>query len=246
MAAVLLVFGTLILLAGVSTLVSDFKERGRRARIVATPTTAIADAPGNGPVAIQGRIVTGEQGLLVAPFSGRKAVWVNVVVSVRRMGGKRYSDILSETAGPPFLVDDGSGQIACVDPDGATMVLDVQKLAQTGTFKDAPPQLEQFLQARGKTSQGLVFNRDMLFLEQILIPGGTLTAIGRAHREAPTAQLVLRQSEGEAGELILTDLTREEFVAREKRGFGCACVVLGVGALLDVAGLVLLVVDKLT
>ena len=244
MVAVLLFFGTLLLLIGTPMFISAFRERGRRAWIAAGPTTSIAAAPGNGPVVIRGRIVPGEQGPIVAPFSGRPAVWVRVVVSARRMTAKRYSEIVRETAEPPFLLDDGSGQLACVDPVGATVESGGQKLAETGTFKDAPPQLEEFLQARGKTSSGLFFNKDMVFFEQLLAAGDNLTAIGPSGRDGTSAQLVLRQSEGKAGELILTEMTREDFVAGEKRGFGIARGILVVGALLDIAGLVLLAVNK--
>jgi FAD/FMN-containing dehydrogenase len=151
---------------------------------------------------------------------------------------------VDETAGPPFLVDDGSGQPALVDPAGATLELNVQSMAHTGTFKDAPAHLEQFLQARGKTSEGLFFNKDMKFWEQALVPGGNLTAIGPARRELPAAQLVLRRGEGPAGELLLTDVTREGLIARGQRGFGPAYALLGIGALLDVVGLVVLLVAK--
>ena len=113
----------------------------------ATPTSAIAQAPGNAPVEIKGRIVPGEQGVLQTPFSGRHAVWCRVSVLEYRSSGRsgHWVTILREVDQREFFVDDGSGQMAKIIPAGAEVILDQQQIASSGTFNDAPPHLQAFL-----------------------------------------------------------------------------------------------------
>ena len=57
MGIALLVIGGILLLIGTIALVTGIPNMRRRRRIIATPTSPIAQAPGNAAVEIKGRIV---------------------------------------------------------------------------------------------------------------------------------------------------------------------------------------------
>src|SRR6185437_10922431 len=114
-----------------------------------------------------------EQGVLQAPFSGKYAVWCRITVEELRRQGKSstWVTILKEVDQRPFMVDDGSGQMARIIPDGANVMLDAQKVASSGTFNDPSPHLAAFLQSRGlSTTSWLGFNKSMRYSEEVLMP----------------------------------------------------------------------------
>jgi hypothetical protein len=253
MGVTLLVIGGILLLIGIIVLITGIPNLKRRTRIIQTPTSPVAQAPGNGPVEIKGRIVPSEQGLIAAPFSGRQAVWVRITVQEKRSTGRSsyWATIVKETDGRPFMVDDGSGQMARVMPPGANVILDAQQVATSGTFKDAPPHLEGFLASRGlKTTSFLGFNKAMRYEEQLLVPGDNLYAIGPSRREAgppvndgyrmvPGSQLVLFAGVGTPGELILTNKTEEQLISKLRVGFITGAVMGGLGFLATATGAVM-------
>src|SRR4051812_21378496 len=110
MSGPLLVIGGILFVIGLIATLSNLKNFKRRQRIIATPTTPIAHAPGNHLVEIKGRITPSEQGLLQTPFSGRHAVWCRITVQELRSSGRNtyWHTILNEVDARPFLVDDGS------------------------------------------------------------------------------------------------------------------------------------------
>jgi hypothetical protein len=253
MAVVLLVIGGIVFVIGVILLLTGIPNLRRRARIIATPTSAIAQAPGNGPVEIKGKIVASEQGVIMAPFSGRQAVWVRVTVQEKRSTGRSsyWATVVKETDGRPFMVDDNSGQQARVLPPGANVILDSQQVASSGTFKDAPQHLEGFLAARGlKSTSFLGFNKAMRYEEQVLVAGDSLYAIGPSRREAgppvhdgyrmvPGSQLVLYAGAGGPGELILTNKSEEQLISKLRMGFLAGAVLSGLGFAAGGAGVIM-------
>jgi hypothetical protein len=246
----LLVFGGVLFLIGFVVTLVNIKNFKRRQRIVATPTSPIARAPGNGLVEIKGRIVPSEQGIVQTPFSGRHAVWVRVTVQELRSHGRNstWHTIVTEVDARPFMVDDGSGQLARVLPLGANVMLDKQNVASSGTFNDPPPHLVAFLAARGvQTTSWLGFNKSMRYEEEVLAPGEPLYALGLSRRDAgppihdgyrmvPGSQLVLFHGMGE--ELLLTNKTEEQLTSKLLTGFVIGLVLGGLGLLLGGAGVV--------
>jgi hypothetical protein len=258
MGIALLVIGGVLLLIGLIALIGNIKNLRRRTRIIQTPTSPIAQAPGNGPVEIKGRIAPSEQGVVLSPFSQRQAVWVRVLVQEWRNRGRSsyWATIINEVDARPFLVDDGSGQHARVLPAAANVILDTQNVASSGAFKDTPPQLEAFLSSRGlKSTSWLGFNKRMRYEEQVLLPGDSLYAIGPSRRDAgppvndgyrmaPSSQLVLYAvPKSGPGELILTNKTEEQLVKKLLWGFVAGAVMSGVGFLLAAAGTIVQVFD---
>jgi len=255
----LFVIGGVVLVIGVVAMLGNMKNLERRKRILATPTTPIARAPG-GVVEIKGRILPSEQGLVVAPFSGRQVVYARVLIEEYRSSGKsgRWVTVFNQAQAREFLIDDGSGQTARVRIGGANVILDRQKVASSGTFNDPPPHLQQFLAAVGLSSTSwLGFNKAMRYEEEVLCPGDPIYALGPSqrvqgppvhdgYRMAPSTSLVVFAGHGNEGELIVTNKSEEELVSKMRTGFlwgaGCAAagvLLLGVGVVAALAAFVI-------
>lgn len=73
MFALVIIGGVFFLIGAILTL-ANLKNWKRRRRIIATPTSPIAHAPGTGLVEVKGRVLPSEQGIIQTPFSGRHAV----------------------------------------------------------------------------------------------------------------------------------------------------------------------------
>ncbi|MBL0194419.1 MAG: hypothetical protein IPQ09_09420 [Myxococcales bacterium] len=253
------IFGGILLLVGVIITAANLKNFRRRQRILQTPTSPIAQAPGAGPVEVKGRIVPGEQGVLQTPFSGRHAVWCRITVLEHRSSGRNsyWATIIKETDQREFFVDDGSGQMAKIVPHGAEVILDAQNVASSGTFNDASPHLQGFLASRGHSTQTFLgFNKSMRYTEEVLSPNDPLYALGPSRREAgppvndgyrmaPSSQLVLGAGHGEAHELILTNKTEEQLVSRLLWGFVGGLICVGVSLVCGAIGLIFAIAEMI-
>ena len=253
----LLVLGGVLFLIGVIVTLTNVKNWKRRQRIIATPTSPIAQAPGNQLVEIKGRVVPGEQGLVQTPFSGRHAVWTRVTVQELRSSGRNsyWHTLLTEMDGRIFMVDDGSGQLARVIPAGANVILDKVNIASSGTFNDAQPHLEQFLVSRGlKSTSWLGLNKSMRYEEELLAPGDPVYALGPSRREVgppvndgyrmvPGSQLVMFVGQGAENELILTNKSEQQLTSKLLGGFIAGLVVTGLGMLLGLGGVIAGLID---
>ena len=249
----LVIFGGIIFIIGGVIALVNLKNYKRRERIIATPTSPIAQAPGNGFVEIKGRIAPSEQGLVQAPFSGRHCVWVRVTVQELRSSGRSsyWHTVLNEVDGRPFMVDDGSGQQARVMPQNANVILERGVAATSGTFNDAQPHIQAFLHSRGLKSTGFFgFNKSMRFEEELLSPNDPLYALGPSRREAgppvndgyrmvPGSMLVMFAGVGPEGELILTNKTEEQLVSKLLWGFAGGLICAGIGLLMAIGGIAL-------
>jgi hypothetical protein len=255
----LFIIGGIALILGVIIILTQLKNVRRRRRIMATPTSPIAQAPGNGPVEVKGRIVPTEQGVVVAPFSGQQAVWVRITVQEYRQHGRSgsYVTILNETDFRPFAVDDGSGQLARVMPQGAHMILEARQVASSGTFNDASPHVAAFVASRGiSTTSWLGFNKSMRYTEEVLVPGDNLYALGPSRRDpgppvndgyrmVPSSQLVMFAGMGEEHELILTNKSEEQLVGKLLHGLIGGILIGSIGLLLSMGGVVMVVIEAL-
>jgi hypothetical protein len=244
-------FGLFLVVFGLIVVFTNLDDVRRRRRILDTPTSPIARAPGGAPVEIKGSVVTSEEGVVRAPLSGRDAVWFRVVVQEHRSRGRSGSwrTVVDEREGRAFLVDDGSGQRARVAPAGAHVVLDRDKIATSGTFEDAPPSLEAFLRSRGLTSTSwLGFNKAMRFEEEVLAPGDPIYALGPSrrvpgppvhdgYRMAPGTELLLVHEWSGDGELLLTNKTEDELTRNLLVAFVVGALMAAAGAAMIVAAL---------
>lgn len=253
------VLGGILFVIGVIVTLVNLKNWKRRQRIIATPTSPVAQAPGNGLVEIKGRIQPSEQGLLQTPFSGRHAVWCRITVQELRSSGRNtyWHTILTEVDGRVFMVDDGSGQMGRVLPQGANVILDSHNIASSGTFNDAAPHLDAFLQSRGlKSTSWLGFNKSMRYSEEVLGPGDNLYALGPSRRDpgppvsdgyrmVPGSMLVMFHGLGPEGELLLTNKTEDQLTSRLATGFIVGLVMTGLGLLGSLFGLIGAVIEQM-
>jgi hypothetical protein len=212
----------------------------RRQRILSTPTTPIAECTGDSVVEIKGKVVASEQGSFKTPFSGRDAVFCRVTVQERRRNGSRqyWHTIVEEIEAREFYVDDGSGQIAHINPRDANTLLDKQSVASSGMFNDPPPQLVAFLDAHGVKSETWTgTNESMQYLEEVLAPGDALYAIGPCHREAgpgpdanrdaPGSRLVMSGMAAGDLELLISNKSEEDLVKNLGGGMTIGFVLIG-------------------
>jgi hypothetical protein len=231
-------------------MLTNVKNMQRRSRILAAPTTPIAQAPGQGPVEVVGTILPGEEGLIQSPFGFVQAVWVRVRILEYRGNRKRGSWVLihQEEDGRPFLLDDRSGQTARVYPKGAHVMGTPRTASSSGTFNDAQPHIEAFLRSRNLQSTGLLgFNKRMKYEEATLQPHQTLYAIGPStrapgppmsdgYRMVPGSMLVLQGHGNGEHELLLSDKGEAALAKELRSGFLWSAIFFGIAVL---AGLVL-------
>jgi hypothetical protein len=236
---VILVFAALVI--GFVVVASSAGNWRRRQRIIATPTSPIAQCTGDSVVEIKGKVVASEQGSFKTPFSGRDAVFCRVTVQERRSNGKRsyWHTIVEEIDTREFHVDDGSGQQARINARGANTLLDKQSVASSGMFNDPPPQLLSFLTARGVASETWIgTNKSMQYLEEVLAPGDSLYAIGPSHREAgppepdayrdaPGSRLVMSGMGKGDPELLISNKSEEDLVKNLGSSMTIGFVLIG-------------------
>lgn len=237
----LIIIVSIALVIGCIIIASSAGDWRRRQRIVATPTTPIAQCTGDSVVEIKGKVVVSDQSSFRTPFSGRSAVFCRVSVQERRSNGKSsyWHTIVEEIDSRDFYVEDGSGQQARVVPRGAKCVLDKQSVASSGMFNDPPPQLLAFLDSRGVSSETwLGTNKQMQYLEEVLAPGDSLYAIGPSHREAgppqpdayrdsPGSRLVMSGLGEGAMELLISNRSEEDLVKNLGMGMTVGFVLVG-------------------
>lgn len=231
----------IVLVIGIFIIASSAGDWRRRQRIIATPTTPIAQCSGDSVVEIKGRVVASEEGVFTTPFSGRHAVFCRITVQERRHRNRSsyWHTVIEEIDAREFYVEDGSGQQARIVPRGANCVLDKQSVASSGMFNDPPPQLVAFLQSRGISSETWIgTNKSMQYLEEVLAPGDTLYAIGPSHREAgppradayrnsPGSRLVMSGMGTGDLELLLSNKSEEDLVRNLGTGMTIGFVLVG-------------------
>lgn len=248
--------GGILFLVGIAIIFGSLGSWRRRQRILGTPTTPIAHARGDSIVEIKGQIVPGEQGVFTTPFSGRPAVFCRVRVQERRQRGKNsyWHTVVEEVDSRDFYIDDRSGQQARIATSTANTILDSGSVASSGTFNDPPPHLMQFLAMRGVTSTTwLGFNKSMQYIEEVLMPGDPIYAIGPSRREAgppvhdgyrmvPSSRLVMAGMGAGDLELLISNKPEESIARNLAVGMIVGIVFTAIGVVTSIFGLVALVV----
>src|SRR5258708_25768171 len=154
----------------------------------AVPRSPVSQATG-GLVESKGHVVRGEEGLAEAPISDRQVVWARVTVQQAHTSGGNpptttWTTVLDEITCNPFFVDDNSGEMAHILPQGANVILDKQSAAKSGTFHNASPRFEAFLRSRNLNSKNFFgLNKSLSCTEELLAPGDALYALGPSRRE---------------------------------------------------------------
>jgi hypothetical protein len=137
-----------------------------------------------GVVAIRGRVLPSELGLLISPASGRSAVWARLKVKGDDPeGGAAGVTIKTFIAARDFLIDDGSGELAYVVANQARFE---PHLFHTRWATPADPEMRAVLEARGIDRLVGIDGRRRDVGEDILEPGDEVIAIGPSRRERPS------------------------------------------------------------
>lgn len=161
-----------------------FSEAAKiRRALRAAQKVPIAEARTREVVKITGRVRAPGQALR-APLSQRPCVYFETIVEEYRSSGKsgRWVEIIRETDGMDFLLEDGTGK--ALVRAGEMKVLAVKDHERrSGTFNDATPDLEAFLARHGRSSTGWIFNKTLRYKEGVFEPGETVTVLGEARWE---------------------------------------------------------------
>ena len=162
-------------LAGVAIALLSTKS-GRQAMYRA-PISTIRDAPEGKNVTVAG-VARALAEPLLAPLSRRPCILYKVVVT----DDDKFRKVLEERVGSPFAIDDGTGR-AWVDPQFATLRLNVDYERKSGTFDAATDEERALLARHGSSPTGLVFNRKLHYRESIIAVGDRVTVYGSGVRE---------------------------------------------------------------
>lgn len=191
-------FGTLSLIVlgiGLVVLISGLRGRSLGRRTMATPTTRIAEAEGNGLVEISGTFRRGDgEAERFAPFTGKPALWWHVKIQISQSNGKgtTYATRYEETSREALWVEDGSAELACVETERGSRF----EVRETMIYQ--PPADAQAFCAL----HDLPWNERYVYCVQTICEGEPAYALGLSRREAgkprpdgyrdePTSQLVL-------------------------------------------------------
>jgi hypothetical protein len=122
---------------------------------------------------------------LTAPLSGRPCVCWEVVVEeqVRTSKSSSWREIVRDQRAQRFVIEDGTGR-ALVEARTPTIALHQDDSYRSGTFNDATPELEAFLERYDLSSTGtLGFNKQLRYCEGVIEAGERVSAFGRARLE---------------------------------------------------------------
>ena len=162
------------------------RARGRR-QLGRTSRTPVAQARPGEPVKVVGRVrFVGES--LRAPMSGRRCACWHVRVQQAKQGaqGGSWDEVLDETEGQDFLLEDDTG-VALVHG-----VLPTATLASSGPWidnlgKSFTPEVERFLAERGESVRGTLGDRGLRFEERTLDEGALTAVLGIAQGEGASS-----------------------------------------------------------
>jgi len=234
---------TLLFFAFVCFQPDDEDDLRRRKRLVATPTTRIADATGRGVVELCGRVVADPtQETLRTPFTNKPSVWQRV--SLEYLFGseeqRSWVHLAAQVTARNFLLDDGSGEQARIvlEGDGELDVdINADLVKELARDEEHPPVVREFIEAVNVHARG----HSLRFYESPICEGDTLVVIGPSTRERVVSEgyrdevtrLVLSPGKGVEDALFLTKTTERARLA-ESRWFkilGVVLAILGVAVL---------------
>lgn len=170
----------IILIAGLAVAAWLFSKKAKVKRLLKkTPSMRIGEFLGGEAGRITGRVIfAGET--LVAPLTGRKCSYYQVEVQEYRSSGKsgHWYTIINEERAGDIILNDGTNY--CMIGKGTLKsYLNMDANYNSGTFKNATPELEAFLVSRGYKSTGLLgLNKSIRYKEGILEENEVFTAAG--------------------------------------------------------------------
>jgi hypothetical protein len=152
--------------------------------------------------------------VITSPFYQTPSVMCRWSVEEHRRRGKHSSwiTVLSGLETRDFFIRDESGRVRV--PIGRLrprLYLAGKNTTSSGTFRNAPEHIEAFLQSRGRSSAGWVFNKAMRYTEECISPGEHIYALGWT--QVVDGEGTFREGPSDT-ELILANLTEDELARR--------------------------------
>ena len=196
---------TACLAGGIAAIYGAYRQLVAAKRIKDTPTSQIGGLT-DGFREIKGRIVKGDK-KLHSPMSGKQCVYYTFTVTESHDDSSK--EIISEKKSTRCYLDDGTGT-AAIELDRAELVLDVDHHDKSGTFNSASPELEKILKRYGKSSKGLLFNKELKYEETILEAGDELYVLGPA--QMVKGSICFKAVRGQS--LIVSDKSERELLQK--------------------------------
>jgi hypothetical protein len=172
-----LLFG-LVIMCVVAVYQTYFSTKARIAKAIKKATvTRIAEVKSGQVVKVKGAITIAGR-TVAAGLSGRECVYYEIVVEEK--GRHSWMTLIEERKRGDVVLYDGSGYAMIRDHKAQTLfVPDV--LYTSGTFDDALPEMEAFLNKhRMKSQDWLGLNKQLRYTEGILEEGELCVAVGKA------------------------------------------------------------------
>lgn len=170
----------IVIIAAVFILGWYFSKKAKVKRLLKkTPNMRIGEFLGGETGRVTGQVkFAGET--IVAPLTGRKCAYYHVEVQEYRSSGKsgHWYTIINEERAGDIIMHDGTNY--CMIGKGTLKsYLHMDANYNSGTFKNATPELEAFLVSRGYKSTGLLgLNKSIRYKEGILEENEVFTAAG--------------------------------------------------------------------
>lgn len=208
----------------------------------------IANAPRHGIVQITGTVVPSERGTFRPLLGGSEVVYARTVITRAIRPTATPMMLVDEVRSVPFMLDDGSGTPALVDPEGAEI-----SLQASGMFDDggARATVEAELARRGiRAEPEYLYWRHFTIAprEELLVRGMASSvpadAVPTAYRDRPARMLRVSKPPRGAGELLISEGSVADLAAdlRAERSRAVVFAVLGGVFTLVCAALLLYVI----
>jgi hypothetical protein len=148
----------------------------RTHRLLAAPVVPVAKACAGDRVHLRGRVKVASADALRTPIGQREAVYYHVEVwGISDLSKRTSKQLWSQTRHCPFFLDDGSGQQAAVDPEGAIVLVDEEEISRNTAT--------EFLRAQGVDDPW----RPRRILARVLAKDAEVHVVGLAVRPAALA-----------------------------------------------------------
>lgn len=172
-----------VLVVGFFAVSYYFSTEAKLTRLLkAAPRYSIQAAPESQQIKLVGRVSYLSEPL-VAPLSGRRCACYQIIVQEKRGGkNKHWVEIIRDEDRRDFMLTDETGR-ALIKAQDAKLLIDRDGKFTSGTFNDATPELNAFLEKFGKESTGFFgLNRTMRYYEGIIEDTEDVVVCGVARR----------------------------------------------------------------
>lgn len=136
---------------------------------------------------------------LISPLTGRECSYYHVVIKEHRRRGKSSSwvTIIDERRNVDFMIQEGEYS-ALVSSQNIQGMLVKDGKFKSGTFNDATPHLNAFLERHGRSSTGMLgFNKSLKYHEGILEKGEEVAVLGTGMWENSESKVLLVNADQE-------------------------------------------------